>query len=85
MHEEETPRLLHHLPRVGPRRRNRGNRRRNDRRARLGQLSSDERNTSDVLGAVGAREAELGGEFGADGFAEEEGYGAATLLVEGYI
>lgn len=53
--------------------------------AGLGQLSGHETDASDVAGAVGAAEAELGGELGAHGLAEEEGDGAATLLVQSHL
>lgn len=47
-----------------------------------GQLRGNEGNALDVGVAVFAGEAELGGELVADGVAQEEGDGAATLLVE---
>jgi hypothetical protein len=50
-----------------------------------GELRGDERDTCNVLFAVGAREAKLRGELVTHGFAEEEGDGASSLLVEGYI
>jgi hypothetical protein len=53
--------------------------------ARLGQLRGDEPNAVDVLLAVFAGEAQLGGELGADGVAEEKRDAAASLLVEGDV
>lgn len=53
--------------------------------AGLGQLGGDEADAVDVLLAVLAREAELGGELGADGVAEEERDAAASLLVKGDV
>lgn len=51
--------------------------------AGLGEFGGDEGDALDVCVAVFAREAEFGGELGADGVAEEQGDGAAALLVEG--
>jgi hypothetical protein len=53
--------------------------------AGLGELGGDEADAVDVLLAVLAGEAQLGGELGADGLAEEERDAAATLLVEGNV
>jgi hypothetical protein len=53
--------------------------------AGLGQLGGDEADAVDVLLAVFAGEAQLGGELGADGVAEEERDAAASLLVEGDV
>lgn len=60
----------------------RGNRCANDTGTGAGELSGDESDTLDVGVAILAGEAEFGGKLGADGFAEEEGGGAAALLVE---
>lgn len=51
--------------------------------AGLGELGGDEGDALDVLVAVVAGEAELGRELGAHGVAEEQGDGAAALLVKG--
>lgn len=53
--------------------------------AGLGELGGDKGNAGDVLVAVGAREAKFARELGAHGIAEEEGDGAASLLVEGDV
>jgi hypothetical protein len=53
--------------------------------ARLGQLRGDEGDAPDVGVAVGAAEAQLGGELGADCVAEEQRDGAAALLVECHV
>jgi hypothetical protein len=63
-------------------RRDRG---RDNRRTGFRQFGGDKGDTSNILLAVGAREAEFGGEFVADGFAEEEGDGTSSLLVEGHV
>jgi hypothetical protein len=60
----------------------RRNGRDNGRGTCFGELRGDEGNAGDVLVAVGAREAEFAGEFAADCVAEEEGDGAAALLVQ---
>ena len=53
--------------------------------AGLGQLRGHEADAVDVLLAVFAGEAELRGQLGADGVAEEERDAAAALLVEGDV
>jgi hypothetical protein len=63
----------------------RRNGRDNGRGTCFGELRGDEGNAGDVLVAVGAREAEFAGEFAADCVAEEEGDGAAALLVQSDI
>lgn len=50
-----------------------------------GQLTSDERDTLDVLVAVLAGEAKLGGEFVADGVTKKQRDGATALLVQGSL
>ena len=50
-----------------------------------GQLTSDERDTLDVLVAVLAGEAQLGGELVADSVTKEQGDGATALLVQGSL
>jgi len=57
----------------------------NNHRAGLGKFGSDESDAANVAVPVIAGEAELRGELGADGLAEEEGDGAAALLVEGHV
>lgn len=69
---------LERLPRVLVRR----NRGRDHGRARLAQLGRDERRPEQVLVPLLGREAEFGGELGADRVAEEERDGAPGLLVE---
>ncbi len=85
MDKIKTAILLHRLPRRFPRILKRRNRRRNGCRTRFGQFGGHEGDARDVLVAVGAREAEFAAEFVADGFAEEEGDGAAALLVQRYV
>ena len=81
--EEETPVLTDRVPRllttVFERRDGRGD----DGGAGFGEFGGDESDALDVFVAVFAGKAEFGGEFGADGVAQEEGDGAAALLVEG--
>lgn len=81
MDKIKTAILLHRLARRFPRILKRRNRRRNSCRTRFGQLRGHESDARDILVAVGAREAKFAAEFVADGFAEEEGDGAAALLV----
>lgn len=50
-----------------------------------GQLGGDEGNALDVGVTVLAGEAQLGGELVADGVTQQQGDGAATLLVEGHL
>ena len=85
VHEEETAMLVDHRPRQPPAGLEWGNGRGDDGRAGLGELRCDEADALDVDAAVLAGEAELRGELAADGFAEEEGDGAAALLVEGHV
>ena len=85
VNEIETPVLLDQLTRSLARileRRDRGG---NDSGAGACHLRRHPPDTLDVLVAVLAREAELGGELGAHGLAEEQGDGAAALLVEGDV
>lgn len=53
--------------------------------AGAGQLTGDKGDAANVLAAVVAAEAELRGELRSDGLAEQEGDGAATLLVQGNL
>ena len=83
--EEEGAELLDDLARgvaAGLEGRDRGG---DDGGAGLGQLRGHEADAVDVLLAVFAGEAELRGQLGADGVAEEERDAAAALLVEGDV
>jgi len=53
--------------------------------AGAGQLGGDKGNALDVGVAVLAGETQLGGELVADGVTQQQGDGAATLLVEGHL
>jgi hypothetical protein len=85
MNEVKATVLLTYLPGLLSRLLERRNRGRDDSRAGTRQFRGDEGDTRDVFVAVFAGEAQLGREFAAHGFAEEEGDGAAALLVEGDV
>jgi hypothetical protein len=55
----------------------------NDGGSRAGKLGRNEGNAANVGSTVRAAEAKLGGELVADGLAQKQGDGSATLLVEG--
>lgn len=82
MDQIEAAVLRNCLLRLRTRHLERRNGRTNDCSPRARELCSDERNALDIRVTVFAGESKFSGEFRADSFAEEEGGGAAALLVE---
>ena len=85
MHEVETPMLAHRFPRALPAFLKGRNGRRDHRGTRLGEFRGHEGDALDVLVAVGAGEAEFGGEFAADRVSQQQGNGTAALLVQRHV
>lgn len=85
VHEVEAPVLADRLPRAAPALLHGRDGRRDDGRARFGELGGHEGDALDVLVPVGAGEAEFGGELAADRVPQQQGDGTAALLVQRHV
>ncbi len=85
MDEIEAPVLADRLPRALPAFLKGRNGRRDHGGAGLGELGGHEGDALDVLVAVGAGEAEFGGELAADRVPQQQGNGPAALLVQRHV
>ena len=85
MHEIETAVLAHRLSCALPAFLKRRDGRRDHRGTCFGEFGGHEGDALDVLVAVGAGEAEFGGQLAADRVAQEQGHGTAALLVQRHV